>query len=158
MSSLWPSGVEWWLDPSGLRTKHDAHMSFPTSAVPQPGNRASADTMDNIPIQLGTQDLNSQFPSFIFLSYLTQKKKNHLELKPTMEPGLTCANTESTSPGDPLTEAVFLLTFFNKPFSCELTLWERCYAMKDTWKGTKLGQTRFLFLMTPTLWQGIYVK
>ena len=50
-------------------------MSFPTSAVPQPGNKASADTMDNIPIQLGMQDLEFSVSIIYFLSYPNLKKK-----------------------------------------------------------------------------------
>lgn len=72
-------------------------MSFPTSAVAQPGNKASADTMGNTPIQLAMQDLEFSVSIIYFLSYSNLKKKSSGELKPTMEPGLTFANTESTS-------------------------------------------------------------
>ena len=50
-------------------------MSFPALAVAQSGNKASADTMGNTPIQLGMQDLEFSVSIIYFLSYSNFKKK-----------------------------------------------------------------------------------
>ena len=83
-------------------------MSFPTSAVPQPGNKASADTMDNIPIQLGMQDLEFSVSIIYFLSYPNLKKKIILRIEAHYGTRFNLCKHRIYFPGDPLTEAVFL--------------------------------------------------